>query len=343
MLNAQPLIVALSDGSAIRSLVSDDDYNDSDVIRSGANGYKGGWNNLALGTLDFKHLPSQLITSTTKQSLRVGDVCVRLMPIVSKSEECSSIVDIYNTYIAKGTSLIAKTCINRYSGTEELCIPAIPIHTFVSEWNKSLHQFLDMIRSDGLGDNQTERQRRLTVISNVTEIALKNVPILSDHLWFLIHSIVSRPPLVKEVLQLVGSIASTSGAIYHASEVVKTTVPGGHAVNSVRLYLIAKPVPTTGHNVTILQDKAGVTLGLIWVADEEELYDHLRNIQNCYYLHIGTESGNTFRCSAFCEWRYYNYTVFNKMTTFGQELVSKFNSTMLAGNTGDSARVVNRV
>ena len=336
-------MVTLSDGRPIRSCVSNDDCDANDVIRLGSNGYKGKWNNLTLGYLDFKHMPSQLITLTTKQSLRVGDVCVRLMPIVSQSEEYSSIVDIYNTYIAKGTSLIAKTCINRYTATEELCIPAIPIHTFVSEWNKSLHQFLDMIRSDGLRDKQTERQRRLTVISNVTEIALKNVPILSDHLWFLIHSIVSRPPLVKQVLQLVGSIVSTSGTLYHTGEVVKTTVPGCNAVNSVRLYLIAKHVPTTGHNVTVLRDKAGVTLCLIWVADEEELYDHLRNIQTCYYLHIGTESGNTFRCSAFCEWRYYNYTVFNKMTTIGQKTVWKFDSTMLAGNTGDSARLVNLV
>lgn len=319
-----------------------DDCSDNDVVLSGLTGYKGQWNNLALGNLDFKYVPSQLIASTTNHIPRVGDVCVRLMPIISQSEEYSSIADLYNTYIEKGSSLIAKRCMNSYTGTEELYIPAIPIHTFVSEWNKSLQQFHDMSRCAGLDDRQTQRQRRLTLVSNVTDIALKNIPILNNHLWFVLHSIVSEPSLVKRVVQLVGSIASMSGTVYHTGEVENVTVPGVDTVHPVKLYLIAKSVPATGSNVTILGDKAGATLGLLWVADEEELYDHLRNSQNCYYVHIGTEAGNTFRCNGFCEWRYYNHRVFNRMIVIGQETVSRFESTTLAGNTGDSARLVNQ-
>ncbi|KAJ7984164.1 hypothetical protein DPEC_G00364480 [Dallia pectoralis] len=251
------------------------------------------------------------------------------MPIVCRSEEYSSIVDLYNTYIAKGSSLIAKRCIDSYAGTEELYIPAIPIHTFVSEWNKSLQQFHDTIRCDGLADRQTPRQRRMTVLSNVAEVALKNVPIVSDHLWFVLHSIVAKPSLVKQVVQLVGSIQSTSGAVYHTGEVENPTVPGKDTMHAVKLYLIAKSVPATGHNATVLGAEAGATLGLIWVADEEELYDHLRNSHNCNYLHIGTVQG-------VCEWRHYNHRVFNRMTTIGQETVSKCESMTLADNTADS-------
>ena len=121
---------------------------------------------------------------------------------------------------------------------------------------------------------------------------------------------------------------SMSGTVYHTSEVNNTTVPGEDAV---KLYLIGKSVPTTGNNVTILGDilGSGVMLGLIWVADEEEQHDHLRNSQSCSYVHIGTETGNTFRCIGFCEWRYYNHSVFNRMTTIGQEIMSKFESTKL--------------
>lgn len=339
MLNQNP-VTAITARSRVNRSVVNDECRANDVMLSGSHSYKGQWNNLALGNLDFKHVPSQLISSNTKHSPRVGDVCVRLLPIISRSEEYLSIVDLYNTYIVKGSSLMAKRCISSYTGMEELYIPAIPIHTFVSEWNKSLHQFHDMIRCDGFDSHHTQSQRRMTVVSNVTEIALKHVPILSDHLWFVLHCIVSKPYLVKQVLQLVGSISSTSGTMYHTGEVENTTVPGDSAVHAVKLYLIAKSVPATGNNVTILGDEAGVTLGLIWAADEEELHDHLRSSQNCYYVHVGTESGHTFRCAGFCEWRYYNHSVFNRMTVIGKETVFKFGSTQLAGNTGDSARVV---
>lgn len=336
----EPAVKPVKRDSSVR--VTNNDRHHNNLVLSGLNGYKGQWNNLALGNLDFKHVPSQLIASTTKHSPGVGDVCVRLMPIVSQSEEYSSIVDLYNTYISKGSSLIAKRCINSYTGTEELYIPAIPIHVFVSEWNKSLQQFHDMIRCDGSTGRPTLHQRRLSVVSNVTELALKNVPILSDHLWFVLHCIVSNPSLVKQVVQLVGSIASNSGTVCHTGKVENVTVPGND-MHTVKLYLIAKSVPATGTNVTILGEEAGATLGLIWVADEEELHDHLRNSTNCYYVHIGSDNGNTFNCNGFCEWRYYNHGMFNRMITIGNETVASFQSTTLAGNTGDSARLLKQV
>lgn len=332
-----------------RTRLVKDECADDDVVLCGLIGCKGEWNNLALGSLDFKHVPSQLIDLSSKCSPRVGDVCVRLMPIAGKSEEYASIVDLYNTYVAKGSSLIAKTCIHSYAGTEELYIPAIPIHTFVSEWNKSLQQFHDMIRcEDGLGQDETRlaqtrrRSPRLAVVSNVTEMALKNVPIVSDHLWFVLHAVVSKPCLVKHVVQLVGSVASKSGTVYHTSEVENTTVPGADAAHAVKLYLVAKSVPAKGNRLTVLGDEAGATLGLVWVADEAELHECLRNSENCHYVHIGTQAGNTFRCNGVCEWRYFDYVVFDRMTAIGQRIASRFGNTALAGNTGDSARCLNR-
>lgn len=327
-----------------RAIRENNDYygDEDDMLVSGFNGHRGQWNNLALGNLTFKHVPSQLIASNTKHSPRIGDVCVRVMPVIHQSEEYSSIVDLYNTYISKGSALIAQRCINSYASTSELLIPAIPIHTFVAEWNKSLQHFHDMIRCDGSGPRQSLHQRRLIVVANVTEIALKNVPILSDHLWFVLHSIVSKPSLVKQVIQLVGAVASTSGAVYHTGDVDSTTVPGEDTTRAVKLYLLAKSVPSRGNDVTVLGDEAGATLGLIWVAHEEELHDHLRNSQDCYYLHIGTKAGNSFKCNVFCEWRYYNHGLFTRMAIIGQETVSLFDSSVLAGNTGDSARLLNR-
>lgn len=89
-----------------------DDCVDNDVVSSGLIMYKGQCNNLSLGNLDFKYVPSQLIASTAKHNPQVGDVCIRLMPIMSTSEEYASIVDLYNTYIAKGSYLMAKRCIH---------------------------------------------------------------------------------------------------------------------------------------------------------------------------------------------------------------------------------------
>ncbi|KAM7406641.1 hypothetical protein PAMP_001008 [Pampus punctatissimus] len=63
----------------------------------------------------------------------------------------------------------------------------------------------------------------------MTEIALKNVLILSDHLWFVLHSIMSKKSLVKQVIQLVGAVASTSGVVYHTGDVDSTAVPDEEA------------------------------------------------------------------------------------------------------------------
>lgn len=338
MLNEQPVREAPRRPSVSSGLV---DYErvDAHGVLSGSNGYRGQWNNLAMGELDFKHVPSQLIASTKHRPV-VGDVCVSLMPIACRSEEYSSIVDLYNTYIAKGSSLIASRCINSYTGTEELSIPAIPIHTFVSEWNTSLERYRHMIRCEGLGNSAIRGNTRLAVVSNVTEVALKNVPILSDHLWFVLHCVVSNPSLVKQVLQLVGSIASSSGSMCHTGQVDRTNVPGTFNEYSGKLYLMARSSPRTGNNETVLGDEAGTALGLIWVAEEEELYDHARNSPSCYYLHVGTQSGNMFRCNGFCEWRYYNRTAFERMTAIGNKAASEFVSDALSGNTGDSARML---
>ena len=342
MLNAECVRVQ-SQGNVVTAIhLVTDEHCDNDVVTSGSTGYRGQWNNLALGNLYFNHISSDLISSTTKHSPRVGDVCVKLMDIFTQSEEYSTLVDLYNTYIATGSAQMARRCIDGYTGSKELYIPAIPIHTFVHEWNKSLRQFHDMIGQDNPNDRRTAKRRRLTVVSNVTEVALKKVPIASDHLWFVLHSIVSRPCLVKQVLQLVGAISSTSGLVYRTGEVENVTIPRNIDTRAVKLYLIAKSVPARGNNVTVLGDEAGVTLGLIWVSTEDELFDHLRNSQNCSYVHIGTESGNTFRCAGFCEWRYYNHTAFKRMVRIGHETVSKYASSGLAGDTGDSARLVHQ-
>lgn len=195
-----------------------------------------------------------------------------------------------------------------------------------------------MIRSDGPIDRSTKSERRMAVLSSVTEIAFQNVPILSDHVWFVLHCIVLKPSLVK----LLGSVASTSGVVYHMGQVENATVPGEQGgMNPAKLYLIANSVAAVGNDLTVLSDKAGATLGLVWVADGEELHNHLWNALNSCYVHIGTEAGNTFRCHGFCDWQYYDRSVFQRMTGVGRAIASSFGSTNLTGNTRDSARVVN--
>lgn len=326
---------------------------DNEAIRACVyDGYKGQWNNLAQGNLDFKWVPSELINPGANKIVpRVGDVCVRMMSVVTHNEQnqdhYSAIVDLYNTYVAKGSSLIAKMYINRCTGIDELYIPAIPIHLLVSEWNKSLMQFHDLIRCEDSSDNNSSLHvNRNTVISNVTQLALKNVPIISEHLWFVVHCIVSNPKLVSQVLQLVGTVASCSGKLYHTGEVENIMVPrDDHSASSMKLYLIARLVSpnTMGNGAKALGDQAGAMLGLIWASDEEDLHDHLRNFGHCYYVHIGTEAGNTFRCNGFCQWRSYDYKVFTRMVTIGHESALRFEGTMLAGNTGDSARFLSQI
>lgn len=335
MLNVQPVQPVQPTGNVrnghdltLVRVDADQDLDHEDLIATGLT-FRCQWNNMALGTLCFKHVPSQILEGVEHKP-RVGDVCVRFTPVTGRVDQHASIVDLYNSNVANGSALIAQKIISSYRGIEELHIPSIPIHILVSEWNKSLFRFRELVRCshENMGD------RRDTVICNVTTRAYKNIPVTGDHLWFAVHCIVSKPHLVKQVLQIVGSNNCYTG------EVQATTVPRdfGNTTSGIRLYLIAKSVPPTGNDCTVLGAHSGVTLGLIWAIDEDELHDHLRNGTNCHYLHVGTEHGNTFRCNGFSQWRYYNRPVFNRMVEIGLDVSSGATvDSMLSGNTGDLA------
>lgn len=316
-------------------LVADDQHLDhEDLIVTGLT-FRCQWNNMAFGATCFKHVPSQILEGIDHKP-RVGDVCVRFLSVTGRAERHASLVDLYNSNVAHGSALIAQRIISSYRGIEELHILSIPIHILVSEWNKSLFRFRELVRCshEGVGD------RRDTVLGNVTTRAYKNIPVVGDHLWFAVHCLVSKPHLVKQVLQIVGAITSTSGNSCYTGTVQATTVPRdfGDTVSGIKLYLTAKSISPTGNDFTVLGEHSGVTLGLIWAADEDELHDHLRNSTNCHYLHVGTEYGNTFSCNGFSEWRYWNRTVFNRMIDVGLDITSKNAAdSMLSGNTGDSA------
>lgn len=316
------------------------DYQPEDVISSRVS-LHGERNNLALGPLHFRHVPSQLMDTVSSSDPRVGDVCVRFMPATPECGQYCAIVDLYNANIANPSTMTAKKVISAYAGIEELYIPSIPIHLLVSEWNKSLVRFHEMIKcNDSSLSTQSLQVRREAVMRNVTELAYKNVPVTGEHLWFAIHCIVSKPHLVKDVLQLVGSIGSVLGDMCNTGEVQATTVPRYMEVTSVvKLYLVAKS-SSLGKD-TVLREHGGVTLTLVWALDEDELlYDHLGNSGKCYYVHIGTEHGNTFRCNGFWHWRYYDHVTFQTMIAIADDTVSLSGNTMLSGNTGDSARML---
>ncbi|KAK2814717.1 hypothetical protein Q5P01_000551 [Channa striata] len=252
-----------------------------------------------------------MIPAAIKQTPTVGDLCVRLAPLTARSDEYALIVDLYNTYCVKGSAQMAARCISSYlgGGAGGLHVPAIPIHVFVSEWNRSLKQFHDLIRSTEesltTGRARAPAQLRASVVANVTALALENVPALSEHLWFVLHCVVSKP----------SSVASFTGSAYRTGEVDNVKVPGKDASrSSIRLYMIAKSAESaSGNDSTALGGEAGASLGLVWVNCEEELFDHLRNVRDSRYVHLGTESGNTFRCAGFCEWRRYHPSLFDRM------------------------------
>lgn len=312
---------------------------DDDVICSSV-GLRGDCNNLALGTVHFRHTEFQLMNGVPS-TLKVGDVCVRFMSVTPSHGRHCGIVDLYNTNVAEPSSVMAKKVILGYVGTEELYIPSMPIHLLLLEWNKSLDRFHGMIRcDDSCRTAPSLDAHRDTVMRNVLNMAYKNVPVASEHLWFAIHCIVAKPHLVKEVLQLVGSIGSVLGDMCHTSEVQATTVPKPKdCPSAMKLYLVAKPCSS---RVSVpLEDCAGVTLSLVWAVDEDELlWDYLQNSGKCYYVHIGTEHANTFRCTGSCVWRYYDHDTFQRMIAVAETAVALYKHSELSGNTADSARML---
>lgn len=316
-----------------------DDWHD-DVICPTVS-LRGGCNNLAMGTIHFKHVASQIMDGVSSRP-KVGDVCVRFMLVTPGDGRHCGIVDLYNSNVAEPSSVMAKRLMSGYVGMEELYIPAMPIHLLVSEWNKSLGRFHEMIRCDDASRSARSLEiRRAAVMRNVMSMAYKNVPVSSEHLWFAIHCIVARPHLVKEVLQLVGSIGSVLGDMCHTGEVQATTVPRDKgAPSAIKLYLVAKSSSSSGKRV-LLEDHAGVTLSLVWAVDEDELLcDYLRNSGRCYYVHIGTEHGHTFRCNGSCVWRYSDHVGFQTMVAVADTAVSRCQDSELSGNTADSARLL---
>lgn len=324
-----------SNGTARPNSQGDND----DVICSSV-GLRGDCNNLALGTVHFRHIESQLMNGVPSTP-KVGDVCVRFLPVTPSHGRHCGIVDLYNTNVAEPSSVMAKKVILGYVGTEELYIPSMPIHLLVSEWNKSLDRFHGMIRcDDSCRTAPSLDAHRDTVMRNVLNMAYKNVPVASEHLWFAIHCIVAKPHLVKEVLQLVGSIGSVLGDMCHTGDVQATTVPRPKdCPSAMKLYLVAKPC--SSRVSVLLEDCAGVTLSLVWAVDEDELLcDYLRNSGKCYYVHIGTEHANTFRCNGSCVWRYSDHDTFQRMIAVAETAVALYKHSELSGNTADSARLL---
>lgn len=345
--------VAVAPVQQSERLVQEEVDEDGDVVTTGPTScWKRRCDNVALGALDFSYVPSQMIPSTVKPKPQVGDLCVRLTALEACTEEYASIVDLYNTYCAKGSAQMAARCIGSYvKSSDELYIPAIPIHVFVSEWNRSLKQFHDMIKcnrewSNARGVAAASRDLRSSLVNNVITLTLGDVPARSEHLWYVLHCVISKPSLVKEALQLVGSVSSCSGALYHTGDVNGSTVPCKNGSNSSRLYLIAKSAASgAATDETPLGENAGVTLGLVWVSSEEELFDHFRNVGRGHYVHLGTESGNTFRCKGCCEWRAYNWEVYHRMSELGAEVAAMpcVQDSYLAGNTADAVRAARRL
>lgn len=303
--------------------------------------------NLSLGALDFEYVPSQMMATYAKRTPTVGDLCVRLGPLVARTDAYATLVDLYNAYCVKGSPQMAARCLGGYlERSRGLLVPAMPIQAFVSEWNRTLKQFRDVIRcteeSQGCGAVRAERLRA-SVVANVIALVLETVPANGDYLWFVLHCLISRPSLVRQAVQIIGSVASVTGSTCHTGEVDDLKVPGKQGFGTFRLYLIAKSSDSdSGNDITALDREAGVTLGLIWVHGEEELYDHLRNARNSYFLYLGTEAGNTFRCAGFCQWQRYDRELFGRMRRVGEHLVGKLfrDESGLAGDTADSIRAL---
>ena len=214
---------------------------------------------------------------------------------------------------------------------------------FVSTWNNMQVRFYDLMlktvsvsatqRGNGLKD------KRELCLRHFSDLALSRIPVDCEHLWYMLHALISKPSAVQRVLQVVGCVSSSGGSVYKTGTVENVRISGRLRDAAARLYLVAYGAKQSSLENPLHPD-TGVTLGLIWVTSEDSLYDHLRNRGDCYYLLLGTEYGAKFECLGVCKWHFYNYRVFYAMTTVAQHVVECHNppSSWLAGNTADSAK-----
>lgn len=282
-------------------------------------------NNLCLASLGFRHIHSSLLPDELCKRPRVGDVCVAFLPVMCSAPEFSVVVDLYNSNVANSGAMKAMRLINTYAGTDDKQVSCMPAQTLVSEWNRSLDRFKDAIRCQ---DNRriaesSYRVRSKYLCETLADKAYRDLPVKSDNLWSAIHIIVNEPRLVKEVLQLVGSVASV-----HADNCLTGTVQGttierpADVMSSVRLYLVAKPATQKPGYSSLIPEHPGVQLSLIWTSSEYELFDHLRNAKGCHYVLLGTEYGNDFTCSTVCDWRYFDYEAYGTMHAYATDPLS---------------------
>lgn len=281
--------------------------------------------NLCLAPLSFRHIRSSLLPDELRTRLRVGDVCVAFMPVLCNATEFADVVDLYNSNVANSCALKARRLVSTYAGTEEKNISCMPIQTLVSEWNRSFDRFRDATRCQDTRMNDKSYADRIKhVCDSVIDSAYRDIPVKSDNLWFAIHTIANHPRLVKELLRLVGSIASVHDDVCLTGTVQGTTVNRAADVRSnVRLYLVAKPAAVRAGETTLLQEHSGVRLSLVWASSEDELFDCLRNVNGCYYVLLGTEYGTDFACSTVCDWRYFSHAAFGRMHAYAADPLSE--------------------
>lgn len=297
------------------------------------------WNDAALAPVTFQRIPCPLVAQD--RDLPVGTLCVRMLPVSCQNEDFNFFVNLYNTYIAKGSEYLANAYVNYYAKNHQLCIPAMDIEMFVSTWNNTQVRFRDVMLTAPV--SATRRGNRCTdklqLCSHISDLALSRIPIDCEHLWHVLHALVSKPSAVKRVLQVVGCVSSSGGSMHKTGTVENVRISGRLRDAAARLYLVAYSAKQSSRENALHPD-TGVTLGLIWVTDEDSLYDHLRNRGDCYYLLLGTEYGAKFECLGFSKWHFYNYGVFNTMTTIARRVVESHNplSNWLAGNTAESAK-----
>lgn len=284
-----------------------------------------GWNNnLCLAPFSFRHIRSNMLPDELCRRLRVGDVCVAFLPVMYNAPEYAVLVDLYNSNVANSGAMKARRLINSYAGTNEKQVSCMPIQTFVTEWNRSLERYKDATRcEDATLLSDSYRRRSKYICDNLADKAYRDIPVKSDNLWFVIHAIANQPKLVKEMVQLVGAVTSVHDDICLTGTVQGTTIErAADGRCNVRLYLVAKPAHKIPGYASILKEHDGVQLLLIWTSSEDELFDHLRNANGCYYVLLGTEYGNDFTCSNTCDWRYFNHGLYTNAHAYTNDTLS---------------------